>query len=150
MSSSQNENLAETSLIKTLVGSDKRVEESRSDRVLATAVSRIDNLEFLSDTVPKTKTYRQFKEEKAQEEAAKAASAAPVVGINGEGGSILIQSMMKNYQPNGANGANGANGVNGVHGPSHGTMPGPSIAHRSGHQRTHSHPDPVRDINMSG
>ncbi|KAJ6112946.1 hypothetical protein N7512_008270 [Penicillium capsulatum] len=32
-----------------------------------TAVSHIDNLEFLSDVIPKTTTYKQFKEKKAKE-----------------------------------------------------------------------------------
>lgn len=36
---------------------------------LATAVSRIDNLEFLSDVIPKTTTYRQFKEKREKESA---------------------------------------------------------------------------------
>lgn len=36
---------------------------------LATAVSHIDNLEFLSDVIPKTTTYKQFKEKKAREAA---------------------------------------------------------------------------------
>jgi DNA-directed RNA polymerase I subunit RPA43 len=35
----------------------------------ATAVSRIDNLEFLADVIPKTTTYRQFKEKRAKEAA---------------------------------------------------------------------------------
>lgn len=33
----------------------------------ATAVSRIDNLEFLADVIPRTTTYKQFKEKKAKE-----------------------------------------------------------------------------------
>jgi DNA-directed RNA polymerase I subunit RPA43 len=33
-------------------------------------VSHIDNLEFLSDVIPKTTTYKQFKEKKAKEAAA--------------------------------------------------------------------------------
>lgn len=41
---------------------------------LATAVSRIDNLEFLSDVIPKTTTYRQFKEKRAWEAAQEAAA----------------------------------------------------------------------------
>ena len=36
---------------------------------LATAVARIDNLEFLSDVIPKTTTFKQFKEKKAREAA---------------------------------------------------------------------------------
>lgn len=35
--------------------------------MLATAVSRIDNLEFLSDVIPKTTSYKKFKEAKAKE-----------------------------------------------------------------------------------
>ena len=35
----------------------------------ATAVSRIDNLEFLSDVIPKTTTYKKFKEKRARESA---------------------------------------------------------------------------------
>ena len=60
--------------------------------VTATAVSRIDNLEFLADIVPKTKTYKQFKEEAAQrEEAKKAAVSGPGPfglpnGVNGDAG----------------------------------------------------------------
>lgn len=34
---------------------------------VATAVARIDNLDFLSDVIPKTTTYKQFKEKKARE-----------------------------------------------------------------------------------
>jgi DNA-directed RNA polymerase I subunit RPA43 len=36
-------------------------------KTIATAVSRIDNLEFLSDVIPKTTTYKQFKEKRAKE-----------------------------------------------------------------------------------
>lgn len=36
-------------------------------------MSRIDNLEFLSDVIPKTTTYKQFKEKKAREAAKNAA-----------------------------------------------------------------------------
>jgi hypothetical protein len=38
-----------------------------TDCAAATAVSRIDNLEFLADVIPKTTTYRQFKEKRARE-----------------------------------------------------------------------------------
>jgi DNA-directed RNA polymerase I subunit RPA43 len=34
---------------------------------IASAVSHTDNLEFLSDVIPKTTTYKQFKEKKAKE-----------------------------------------------------------------------------------
>ncbi|OQU97594.1 hypothetical protein CLAIMM_03499 isoform 2 [Cladophialophora immunda] len=123
---------------------------TKSHTKKATAVSRIDNLEFLSDTVPKTKTYRQFKEEKAREAAAKAAASAPgsVNGVNGSGeNGVSIQTMMKNgygYHPN-------QNGVgNGV--VVNGTTPerAGGTHHQHHHSRNHSHPDPVRDIEMSG
>lgn len=42
---------------------------SMANAQLATAVSHIDNLEFLSDVIPKTTTYKQFKEKKAREAA---------------------------------------------------------------------------------
>ena len=41
---------------------------------IATAVSRIDNLEFLADVIPKTTTYKQFKEKRAKEAAREAAT----------------------------------------------------------------------------
>lgn len=124
------------------IGKSANTENGRiSDILAATAISRIDNLEFLSDTVPKTKTYRQFREEKAQEAAAKAASSGGVTtnGINGDSGAVSIETMMKNQQQNGVNGVNGSS--NGGH--------GSPIAHRSAHQRTGSHPDPIRDIEMT-
>lgn len=40
-------------------------------------MARIDNLDFLADVIPKTTTYKQFKEKKAREDAA-AAAAPPV------------------------------------------------------------------------
>ncbi|KAF3483069.1 uncharacterized protein GIQ15_02393 [Arthroderma uncinatum] len=43
---------------------------------IATAVSRIDNLEFLSDVIPKTTTYGKFKEKRAKEKAKEDGKAA--------------------------------------------------------------------------
>lgn len=114
---------------------------ARPNNLQATAISRIDNLEFLSDTVPKTKTYRQFREEKAQEAAAKAAEAAEAAAsaANGDSSTLSIDTMMKNQNLNGTNGVNGS---------SH-DITGSPIAHRSAHSRSHSHHDPVRDIEMT-
>ena len=39
--------------------------------LIANAVARIDNLEFLADVVPKTVTYREFKQQKAARAARK-------------------------------------------------------------------------------
>jgi hypothetical protein len=44
--------------------------------ILANAVARIDNLDFLADVIPKTTTYRQFKDKRKREEASAAAAAA--------------------------------------------------------------------------
>jgi DNA-directed RNA polymerase I subunit RPA43 len=115
---------------------------------IATAVSRIDNLEFLSDVVPKTKTYRQFKEEKAREDAnAKARPASSNgVDVNGEGagGNRSIQAMMQ--QPPQTNGLSDGNGememING-HGHGHISVPHSPMADRT---VGHGHPDPVRDL----
>jgi len=117
----------------TVVKSERKPRRNIAYKDIATAVSRIDNLEFLSDTVPRTKTYRQYREEKAQEAAARAGSAN---GVNGEDG-VSIQTMMKNGYANGTNGVNGS-------GPEGASRP------QSSHSRTHSHPDPIRDLEMSG
>lgn len=50
---------------------------------LATAVSRIDNLEFLADVIPKTTTYKQFKEKRAREAAREAAMEKGQRTLNG-------------------------------------------------------------------
>ena len=36
-------------------------------RIVANAVARVENLEFLTDVVPKTTTYRQFKQKQAKD-----------------------------------------------------------------------------------
>ncbi|KAI1910337.1 hypothetical protein LOZ12_004686 [Ophidiomyces ophidiicola] len=56
-----------------VVKSERKPRRNIQYRDLATAVARIDNLEFLSDVIPKTTTYKQFKEKGARE-AAEAAS----------------------------------------------------------------------------
>ncbi|KAL6249353.1 hypothetical protein RBB50_003206 [Rhinocladiella similis] len=124
-----------------VVKSERKPRKTLAYKDIATAISRIDNLEFLSDTVPKTKTYRQFREEKAQEAAAKAAEAAEAAAsaANGDSSTLSIDTMMKNQNLNGTNGVNGS---------SH-DITGSPIAHRSAHSRSHSHHDPVRDIEMT-
>ncbi|GAM43099.1 histone-like transcription factor [Talaromyces pinophilus] len=47
--------------------SERKPRKTIQYKDLATAVSRIDNLEFLADVIPKTTTYRQFKEKRARE-----------------------------------------------------------------------------------
>ncbi|KAJ5894213.1 transcriptional regulator family: Histone-like TF [Penicillium taxi] len=52
-----------------VVKSERKPRKTIQYKDLATAVSHIDNLEFLADVIPKTTTYRQFKEKKAREAA---------------------------------------------------------------------------------
>ena len=122
----------------------------------ATAVARNDHLEFLSDTIPKTTTYRQFKEKKAQEEAAnKKVPSLPAGlpnGVNGHSKSKSIDKMMLQQQlKNEASGEIEANGVDHADAttPSQ-VINGSPMADRTLHPSPHGHPDPVRDIEMSG
>ncbi|PYH49621.1 histone-fold domain-containing protein [Aspergillus saccharolyticus JOP 1030-1] len=55
-----------------VVKSERKPRKTIQYKDLATAVSRIDNLEFLSDVIPKTTTYKQFKEKRAKEVAKEA------------------------------------------------------------------------------
>ncbi|EED22121.1 histone-like transcription factor, putative [Talaromyces stipitatus ATCC 10500] len=50
-----------------VVKSERKPRKMIQYKDLATAVSRIDNLEFLADVIPKTTTYRQYKEKRARE-----------------------------------------------------------------------------------
>ncbi|KAJ5713035.1 uncharacterized protein N7483_010216 [Penicillium malachiteum] len=50
-----------------VVKSERKPRKTVQYKDLATAVSHIDNLEFLADVIPKTTTYKQFKEKKAKE-----------------------------------------------------------------------------------
>ncbi|KAJ5243061.1 uncharacterized protein N7469_001388 [Penicillium citrinum] len=50
-----------------VVKSERKPRKTVQYKDLASAVSHIDNLEFLSDVIPKTTTYKQFKENKAKE-----------------------------------------------------------------------------------
>ncbi|OJD19362.1 hypothetical protein AJ78_00632 [Emergomyces pasteurianus Ep9510] len=52
-----------------VVKSERKPRRTIQYKDLATAVSRIDNLEFLADVIPKTTTYKQFKEKRAKETA---------------------------------------------------------------------------------
>ncbi|KAJ5587561.1 uncharacterized protein N7459_003326 [Penicillium hispanicum] len=52
-----------------VVKSERKPRKTMQYKDLATAVSHIDNLEFLADVIPKTTTYKQYKEKKAKEAA---------------------------------------------------------------------------------
>jgi hypothetical protein len=115
-----------------VVKSERKPRRNIAYKDIATAVARIDNLEFLSDVVPKTQTYKQYKAEKAREDANKAA-AGPANGDRPSSSSRNIQDMMKRPHTNGTDHA-----VNGhAHSP---------IADRT---VQHMHPDPIRDLDTS-
>lgn len=105
----------------------------------AIAVARIDNLEFLSDVVPKTTTNRRLKEEKAQEEASTKVRPGSADGVNGDGGSRSIEEMMQAQQPE-------TNGI--LNGPvTNGSAPHSPMADRTA-QHAHPQPDPIRDLEV--
>ncbi|KAL1311804.1 hypothetical protein AAFC00_001884 [Neodothiora populina] len=52
-----------------VVKSERKQRRNIQYRDVAGAVSRVDNLEFLTDVVPKTMTYKEYKAKKAKEEA---------------------------------------------------------------------------------
>ncbi|KAL1991160.1 hypothetical protein VTN49DRAFT_5664 [Thermomyces lanuginosus] len=66
-----------------VVKSERKPRKTLQYKDLATAVSRIDNLEFLADVIPKTTTYRQFKEKRAREGAQEAGLEKGQTTLNG-------------------------------------------------------------------
>ncbi|KAJ5496465.1 Histone-fold [Penicillium fimorum] len=52
-----------------VVKAERKPRKTVQYKDLASAVSHTDNLEFLSDVIPKTTTYKQFKEKKAKDAA---------------------------------------------------------------------------------
>ncbi|PLB42224.1 histone-fold domain-containing protein [Aspergillus candidus] len=59
-----------TAQAHNVVKSERKPRKGIQYKDLATAVSRIDNLEFLSDVIPKTTTYKQFKEKRGRDSTA--------------------------------------------------------------------------------
>jgi hypothetical protein len=102
------------------------------------AVSRHDNLEFLTDIVPKTTTYKQFKQDKADKDAAAATTVSTSRpgssnGINGEVPSNTIDQMLQQPHSPRTNGT-----TNGVQGQSHSPMADRTLPN--------GRPDPIRDL----
>ncbi|KAL9622112.1 MAG: hypothetical protein Q9160_003455 [Pyrenula sp. 1 TL-2023] len=58
-----------------VVKSERKPRRNLQYKDFANAVSRIDNLEFLADVIPRTTTYRQVKERRARDAAANQAAA---------------------------------------------------------------------------
>ena len=125
----------------------------------ANAVARIDNLEFLADVIPRTTTYRQFKEKKAKEAAN---------GTTVEAGQTTLDGKKPQAMENGVNGIPGPSysaEMNGTHAPRE-MMPlhspiaseypsilsptnGTSIVDRTVDQASHAHPSDA-DVEMAG
>lgn len=81
---------------RLVVGWIRFISTTADSTRVATAVSRIDNLEFLADVIPKTTTYKQFKEKKGKDTTVKGpemekgqrtlnGNAASASKVNGEG-----------------------------------------------------------------
>ncbi|KAI9886133.1 MAG: hypothetical protein M1823_002093 [Watsoniomyces obsoletus] len=59
-----------TQQAQNVVKSERRPRRNLQYRDMAAAVARIDNLEFLSDVIPRTTTFRDYKKKKAMKDAA--------------------------------------------------------------------------------
>ncbi|KAJ9486119.1 hypothetical protein VN97_g7222 [Penicillium thymicola] len=68
-----------------VVKSERKPRKTVQYKDLASAVSHTDNLEFLSDVIPKTTTYKQFKEKKAKDAANQGAMEKGQRTLNGTG-----------------------------------------------------------------
>lgn len=116
----------------------------------ATAISRVDNLEFLSDVVPRTKTYRQIKEDKAREDEAAASRtiSAGTRRANGDSGSKPIDQMIQkqNHVSNGHD----PNSQDFTNSTSESLLPQNTLAQRPPFQNGHGHHQQAEDVEMSG
>jgi len=132
----------------TVVKSERKPRRNIAYKDIATAVTRIDNLEFLADVIPKTTTYRQFKEKKAREEAEAAAAAQPGQttlqnGVNGQMGVHTAQDS------HGQQGAESSMIAEASTPPQATIVNGSPIADRTLASTLHAHPD-VKDVEMEG
>jgi DNA-directed RNA polymerase I subunit RPA43 len=114
----------------------------------ATAVSRIDNLEFLADVIPKTTTYKQFKEKKARDEAEAAAAAHPGQttlqnGVNGQMGVHSGEHSVERVMTDGTITAANSNSRPTT------IVNGSPIADRTLSSAPHAHPG-AEDVEMQG
>ncbi|KAF7512140.1 hypothetical protein GJ744_002302 [Endocarpon pusillum] len=116
----------------------------------ANAVARIDNLDFLADVIPKTTTYKQFKEKRAKEEAASAALAPVAPGQttlqNGFGGAVPIGHLENHPDRSSREESNGVSSSQKLPFP----MNRSPVADRTLHTSVHGHPPPLmqRDVEM--
>ncbi|KAJ5325725.1 hypothetical protein MYU51_000627 [Penicillium brevicompactum] len=68
-----------------VVKAERKPRKTVQYKDLASAVSHTDNLEFLSDVIPKTTTYKQFKEKKAKDAAEQTTMEKGQRTLNGAG-----------------------------------------------------------------
>ncbi|KAF2497023.1 hypothetical protein BU16DRAFT_526075 [Lophium mytilinum] len=71
----------------TVVKTERKPRRNIQYRDVASAVARVDNLDFLADVVPKTMPYKKFKEQKAAKAAAEEAEASVLNGESSAAGS---------------------------------------------------------------
>ena len=103
--------------------------------------------------VPRTKTYRQFKEEKAQQDtASKKMQRGPdgmPNGVNGDSSNTSIGQMFEQQRQQPTMKDTITNGDHSAERPHQTTaIAGSPIVDRTLHGSPHGHPDPVRDIEM--
>lgn len=115
----------------------------------ANAVARIDNLDFLADVIPKTTTYKQFKEKKARDDAAPASVPAALGQStlpNGFGGGVPAGHIEE--QPEGSS-REESNGFSLTPKPPL-SVNGSPMAHRMLNSSVHGHPPQLvqRDVEM--
>ena len=130
---------------------------------VAAAVSKLDNLQFLSDTVPRTMTYKQVKEKdrenaKKAKEASEATDDTAINGTptNGDDASASKQRSIAHMMENPHVHANGTNGqIDGAPQSPTGqrishSMANSPIVHRTvQHQQNgHAHPTGDSDVEM--
>jgi DNA-directed RNA polymerase I subunit RPA43 len=100
--------------VRTKTPQDRSIQRSRwvviagrdrqhvNECAIAAAVSHTDNLEFLSDVIPKTTTYKQFKEKKAKDAAGQTAMEKGQRTLNGAGAAPPANGMgTENATPQG-------------------------------------------------
>lgn len=123
---------------------------------LAAAVAKFDNLQFLSDTVPKTMTYKQYKERKATDEAARVTNGTDSAtnGITSNGDEVVNRQRSIAHMIQGSNSANGvANGVPDTPPRRNHSMANSPIVDRTVQPERNGHPHIIQndgDVEMQG
>lgn len=133
---------------------------------IAAAVAKLDNLQFLSDTVPRTMTYKQVKEkdkEKRVNDAAESQPAGDSTAASGDDAAASKQRSISSMMKNATQGTNGTDEFSDA--PSNGQASPPTAKRISlamtnspivdrtvqhPRQNGHAHPSGSDDIEMQG